>query len=305
MLLILEVMLIVLSFVLPVVRFLRKVVALVRIQGSIHSSPHVTGFLKSSLSPLSAPVPASARCHTTPVLSINPVKLSQSSSSSCSEDEATEAILQDFLKKRGITDDFNCLPESLQYRVLKKWEEETPTPPYTSSPASPTSPAPSALSVSLAARSRTHVTSPLRSANLNAIITQAVEYQRSKQSQSSPTYVPPQWRLKLSVSRSSAPVPGSVSTPASSLSGSSVPLTQSPLLRPSQEAKLSPSVQSPTYAQHHSRQGSALSPLLVNSIRPPFIEHVSIVKGYYYYHNKHPLAARLPKLRHTHRNHCP
>jgi hypothetical protein len=119
MLLILEVILVVLLVALPVVRFLCRVVAVIitlfRIQDSArHSGPHVTSPSKSS-----PPVPASAR-HTTSVLSINPVKLSQSSSLPTSslpssEDEATEAILQDFLKKRGIANDFNYLPESWQY----------------------------------------------------------------------------------------------------------------------------------------------------------------------------------------------
>jgi hypothetical protein len=90
----------------------------------------------------------------------------------------------------------------------------------------------------------------------------------------SPPYVPPQ-------RRQASPVP------------SSRPVSFAPRASSASPQPSSPASSSPL-------PSSRAAPAPAPALGPPFIQYLTVIKGCFYYHSKHPSG-----FRHTHRNHCP
>jgi hypothetical protein len=104
----------------------------------------------------------------------------------------------------------------------------------------------------------------------------------------SPPYVPPQRRQASPVPASSFPISPARLASSAPRASSASPQSPSPL------ANSSP--------LPSSRAAPAAAPAAVPApaLGPPFIQYLTVVKGCFYCHNKHPSG-----FRHTHRNHCP
>jgi len=83
-------------------------------------------------------------------------------------------------------------------------------------------------------------------------------------------------------------------------------ITASKYTPPTSQASPSPASPSSPYVPPHLRQDSnpSVNPPSAPSIGPPFITHVSIVKGCFYYYNKYTDADGI-RPPHRHRNKCP